>query len=151
MSGELGDVGPVDLVVVKFPGNNFRGEVAPALLDLVRDGTIRVLDALFVYRDADGSVGSLEIGDLGPDMRPAFVEIHGRAGAGMLDTEDVADVAKDLEANSSALLLVFENTWAARLVGAMRRADGEVVDMARIPAAAVESALQQADQRAVGT
>jgi hypothetical protein len=69
----------------------------------------------------------------------------------MLDTEDVTDVAKDLEANSSALLLVFENTWAARLVGAMRRADGEVVDMARIPAAAVESALQQAGERAVGT
>lgn len=150
MTTELGDVGPVDLVVVKFPGNKFRGEIAPALMDLVRDGTIRVLDALFVYREADGSVGSLEIEDLGPDMRPAFVQVRGRAGAGMLDTEDVADVSEDLPVNTSALLLVFENTWAARLVGAMRRADGEVVDMARIPAAAVESALQ-AGERPVGT
>jgi uncharacterized membrane protein len=149
LPGEVGAIGPVDLVVVKFPGNNFRGEIAPALLDLVQDGTIRVLDALFVYRDADGSVGSLEVGDLGPDMAPAFVEVRGRVGAGVLDTEDATDVAEDLAVNSSALLLVFENTWAARLVAAMRRADGEVVDMARIPAAAVESALQQAAERPI--
>jgi hypothetical protein len=135
------DVGPVDLAVIEFTGNRFTGEVTPALLDLVRSGTIRVLDALFVYRDSDNQVGSLEIGDLGPDMQPAFVEVAGHAGTGLLDAEDVTDVGGRLEPNTSVLLLVFENTWAARFAGACRRAGGELVDMARIPSQAVADSL----------
>jgi hypothetical protein len=135
------DVGPVDLAVIKFTGNRFTGEVTPALLDLVRAGTVRVLDALFVYRDSDSRVGSLEIGQLGPDMQPAFVEINGRTGAGLLDADDVAEVGRGLVPNTSALLLVFENLWAARFAGACRRAGGELVDIARIPSHAVADAL----------
>jgi hypothetical protein len=135
------DVGPVDLVVIRFRGNRFTGEIAPALLDLVQAGTVRVLDALFVYRDPDNQVGSLEIGDLGPDMQPAFVSVDGRDGLGLLDAEDVVDVARDLQPNTSALLLVFENTWAARFAGACRRAGGELVDATRIPSQAVIDAL----------
>ncbi|HEX5511304.1 MAG TPA: DUF6325 family protein [Actinomycetales bacterium] len=137
------EVGPVDVVVIKFTGNRFTGEVAPALFDLVKAGTVRLLDALFVYRDADGSVGSLEIGDLGPDMRPAFVQFDGRAGAGLMDSEDVQDVGADLAPNTSALLIVFENTWTARFAGACRRAGGELVDIARIPSEAVAATLSR--------
>src|SRR5262245_22641164 len=136
MSDVTTDVGPVDLAVIKFTGNRFTGEVAPALLDLVRSDTVRVLDALFVYRDRDGQVGSLEIGDLGPDMQPAFVEVRGRTGAEILDPDDVTDVGATLEPNTSALLLVFENTWAARFAGACRRAGGELADIARVPSQA---------------
>jgi hypothetical protein len=135
------DVGPVDLAVIKFTGNRFTGEVAPALLDLVQAGTVRVFDALFVYRDPDGRVGSLEIGALGPDMQPAFVRVDGHTGAGLLDAEDIAEVGQSLQNNTSALLLVFENTWAARFAGACRRAGGELVDIARIPSQAVADAL----------
>ena len=135
------DVGPVDLMVIRFVGNRFTGEIAPALHDLVKSGTIRVLDALFVYRDQDGSVGSLEIGDLGPEMQPAFVSVDGSAGVGLLDAEDVADVGRDLTPNTSALLLIFENSWAAKFAGACRRAGGELVDAARIPSQAVADAL----------
>lgn len=138
---DVTEVGPVDLAVIKFTGNNFTGEVTPALLDLVRAGTVRVLDALFVYRDSEGGIGSLEVGDLGPDMQPAFVEIDGQTGAGLLDTDDVDEVGRGLVANTSALLLVFENTWAARFAAACRRADGELVDIARIPSQAVVDAL----------
>jgi hypothetical protein len=141
MTDALMDVGPVDLAVIRFMGNRFTGEVAPALLDLVRTGTVRVFDALFVSRDADDRLGMLEIGDLGPDMRPAFVEVNGRAGAGLLDAEDVEEVGASLAPNTSALLLVFENAWAARFAGACRRAGGELVDIARIPSAAVGDAL----------
>jgi|SRR2546421_5835109 len=141
MSDVRTDVGPVDLAVIRFKGNRFTGEVTPALLDLVRAGTVRVLDALFVFRDADGTIGSLEIGDLGPDLRPAFVEINGRTGAGLLDTDDVAEIGRGLAANTSALLLVFENSWAARFAEACRRAGGELVDIARIPSQAVVDAL----------
>jgi hypothetical protein len=135
------DVGPVDLAVIGFTGNRYTGEVAPALLDLVRSGTIRVLDALFVYRDADGTVGSLEIGDLGPDLTPAFVSVDGGAGVGLLDPEDVVDVGGDLAPNTSALVLVFENAWAARFAGACRRAGGQLLDIARVPSQAVADAL----------
>jgi uncharacterized membrane protein len=141
MGDMMTDVGPIDLVVIRFRGNKFTGEIAPALLDLVQAGTVRVLDALFVYRDPDNQVGSLEIGDLGPEMKPAFVSVDGRDGVGLLDAEDVVDVARDLEPNSSALLLVFENTWAAKFAGACRRAGGELVDATRIPSQAVVDAL----------
>jgi uncharacterized membrane protein len=140
--GEMvADVGPVDIVIIRFEGNRFTGEIAPALLALVESGTIRLLDATFVYREEDGTVGSVEIRDLGPDLRPAFVEFDGRAGAGILDAEDVAEVGDGLEPNSSALLLVFENTWAARFAGAARRAGGTLVDIARIPSEAVAETL----------
>lgn len=141
MGDGLPDVGPVDIAIIKFTGNRFTGEIAPILLDLVEQGTIRLLDALFVFRDADGSVGSLEIADLGPDLVPAFVEIDGRSGAGLLDHEDVTDMGTDLAPNTSALMLVYENTWAAQFAGACRRAGGELVDIARIPSQAVAETL----------
>jgi uncharacterized membrane protein len=131
------DVGPVDLAVIRFSGNRFTGEVTPALLDLARSGTVRILDALLVVRDPSGEVSSLEVGDLGPELRPAFVEVDGRTGAGLLDSEDVAEVGKDLQPNTSALLLIFENVWAARFAGACRRAGGELVDIVRVPSQAL--------------
>jgi uncharacterized membrane protein len=141
MSDVMTDVGPVDLAVIRFTGNRFTGEVTPALLDLVRSGTVRILDALFVTRDSDDRVSSLQIGDLGPDMQPAIVRIEEHTGAGLLDAEDADDVGQTLEPDTSALLLVFENTWAARFAGACRRANGELVDIARIPSQAVADAL----------
>jgi Family of unknown function (DUF6325) len=138
------DVGPVDVAVIKFTGNRFTGEVAPALLDLVESSTVRVFDAMMVYRSPTGHVGSLEIGDLGPELQPAFVSVNGESGYGLLDADDVADVGEDLEPNSSALLLVFENTWAASFAGACRRAGGELIDIARIPSEAVVRALTDA-------
>jgi hypothetical protein len=138
------DVGPVDLLIVEFPGNQFKGEIAPALRDLVTDGTVRVLDLLFVYKDADGEVGSVELAGLGPDLEPAFADLDGQLGGGLLDAEDVAQVGANLELNSSAALIVWENTWAARFVTAMRNAGAKVVDQARIPAEAVSAALDAA-------
>jgi len=138
------DVGPVDLLIVEFPGNQFKGEIAPALRDLVTDGTVRVLDLLFVYKDADGEVGSVELAGLGPDLEPAFADLDGQLGGGLLDAEDVAQVGANLELNSSAALIVWENTWAARFVTAMRHAGAKVVDQARIPAEAVAAALDAA-------
>jgi len=138
------DVGPVDLLIVEFPGNQFKGEIAPALRDLITDGTVRVLDLLFVYKDADGEVGSVELAGLGPDLEPAFADLDGQLGGGLLDAEDVAQVGANLELNSSAALIVWENTWAARFVTAMRHAGAKVVDQARIPAEAVAAALDAA-------
>jgi hypothetical protein len=138
------DVGPVDLLVVEFPGNQFNGEIAPALRDLITQGTVKVLDLLFVYKDADGQVGSLELAGLGADLQPAFADLDGQLGGGLLDAEDVDQVAAGLQPDSSAALIVWENTWAARFVGAMQRAGARVVDQARIPAEAVQATLEAA-------
>jgi uncharacterized membrane protein len=138
------DIGPVDLLVVEFPGNQFKGEIAPALRDLVTEGTVRVLDLLFVYKDADGEVGSVELAGLGPDLQPAFADLNGQLGGGLLDAEDVAQVGANLQPNSSAALIVWENTWAGRFVTAMENAGARVVDQARIPAEAVRATLESA-------
>lgn len=132
-------VGPCDLLVIKFPGNKFRGEIAPAIGRLVESGTIKVLDALFAIKDENGEVAILEIKDVDGDGVADIVAISEIDGA--IGPDDVDDAAQLLEPNSSALLLLFENAWAAEVTQAMRNADGEVLYMERIPAAVVEEAL----------
>ena len=114
------DVGPVDLLIVEFPGNQFKGEIAPALRDLVTEGTVRVLDLLFVYKDADGEVGSVELAGLGPDLQPAFADLDGQLGGGLLDAEDVAQVGADLQPDSSAAL----DRLGEHMGGPLRHRDG---------------------------
>ena len=132
-------VGPCDLIVVKFPGNKFRGEIAPAIAKLHERGIVHVIDALFAMKDENGGLAVLELQDIDGDGVldvVAAVEVSGAIGP-----EDVELAADGLEPNSSALLLLFENTWAAEVTQAMRDADGELLFMERIPAAVVEQAL----------
>ena len=138
------EVGPVDVVMLRFPGNQFKGEIAPALRDLVVQGLVRVVDLLFVYKAEDGTVGSIELAGLGPELEPAFVDLDGQLGGGLLDAEDVDEVAASLAPNSSVAVLVVENTWAIPFVKAVRNAGGEVADQARIPSDVVARALQGA-------
>lgn len=138
------EVGPVDVVMLRFPGNQFKGEIAPALRDLVVRGLVRVVDLLFVYKAEDGTVGSIELAGLGPELEPAFVDLDGQLGGGLLDAEDVDEVAVGLAPNSSVAVLIVENTWAIPFVQAVRNAGGEVADQARIPASVVQRVLQGA-------
>ncbi len=141
------DAGPIDVVMLGFPGNRFNGGIAPALRELVVSGTVRVVDLLFVYKDEDGSVGSLELGDLGADLEPAFVDLDGQLGGGLLDAEDVEEVAGALEPGNSVAVIAVENLWAIPFVNAVREAGGEVIDQARVPSdvvAAVRELAQEA-------
>jgi hypothetical protein len=138
------DVGPVDVVMLRFPGNQFKGEIAPALRDLVVRDLVRVIDLLFVYKAEDGTVGSIELAGLGPELEPAFVDLDGQLGGGLLDAEDVDEVAVGLAPNSSVAVLIVENTWAIPFVKAVRNAGGEVADQARIPASVVQRVLEDA-------
>lgn len=133
-------VGPVDVVIIGFPGNRFTGRIAPALLDLVDSGTIRVLDLLFVSKDDHGVVTTIEAADLAPDAAAGLVSVE-VARPGALGAEDAEEVSDDLPPNSSALLVAFENTWAAGFVHACRAADGFVIDQIRIPADVAEAVL----------
>lgn len=130
-------LGPIDFLALKFPGNQFRGEIIPALADLVEDETIRIIDLLFVQRNADGGVRVVELADLGEDDYRAYEEVVSDV-SGMLSHDDAKEIASRLEPNSSAALLLFENVWASRFVDAVANAKGEVVVSERIPRAMIE-------------
>ncbi len=135
-------VGPVDLVIIGFPGNKFSGRIAPALIDLVDSGTIRVIDLLFVMKDADGVVTTIEAQDLDPETGPSFLAVD-ITQPGALDVTDAEEVGDDLPLNSSALLVAFENSWAAKFVEACQAADAVVIDQIRIPADVVQSVIAE--------
>ena len=133
------EVGPVDVYIIGFPGNKFTGRIAPAIRELVDNGTIRVLDLLFVMKDADGVVATLAIEDL-DEEGAAFAEID-VTEPGSLNEEDADEVSEDLPANSSALLVAFENVWARKVVSALETAEAVLIDSIRIPAEVVKAAL----------
>jgi Family of unknown function (DUF6325) len=140
------DAGPIDVVFLRFPGNQFNGAIAPALRDLVAGGLVRVIDLLFVYKDVDGTVGSLELGGLGSDLEPSFVDLDGQLGGGLLDAEDVGEVAAGIEPGNSIAVIAVENLWAVPFINAVRSAGGELVDQARVPSDVVDAVRRAADQ-----
>jgi uncharacterized membrane protein len=133
-------MGPVDVIIIGFPGNKFNGRIATAILELVEAGTIEILDLLFVMKDADGVVTALEFHELNEQLGTAVAGITVSA-PGALDLDDAEEIREDLPLNSSALAVAFENTWAAKFVDAIRDADAVVIDQIRIPAAAAEIVL----------
>jgi uncharacterized membrane protein len=133
------EVGPVDVYIIGFPGNKFSGKIAPAIKELVDNGTIRILDLLFVMKDAEGVVSTLTIEDMDEDGAAfAAIEI---TEPGALNDEDAEEVSDDLPASSSALLVAFENVWARKVVSALEAADAVLIDSIRIPVEVVEAAL----------
>jgi hypothetical protein len=124
------DIGPIEYAVFGFEGNNFTGAIAQELQKLVEGGTIRVLDLVFLSKDADGNVTSFEYDD--EEWLAPFASIDGEVG-GLLSLDDVEYAADALEPNASAALLVWEDLWATPLVEAIRKANGTVLEGARIP------------------
>ncbi len=140
VSDPIDEMGPIDYVVIEFPGNRMTGEAFPLLLDLVDRGLIRILDLTFVRKDADGSVAGLEIADLTAEGL-GELEVFQGASSGLLGEDDLADAAAVLEPGSSAAVLVYENLWAAPLAVAVRRGGGRLVASGRIPVQAVLASL----------
>jgi hypothetical protein len=133
-------MGPVEYLVVEFPGNKFKGEIVPALKELTDNGTIRVIDLIFVRRDEDGSATWIELSDLPIEDAAPYDDLDGEFG-GLLNEEDILMMADLIQPNSSAAVMVFENVWATRLRDAIAGAGGRLVDNARIPAAVVDAAI----------
>ena len=132
-------LGPVEYLILGFPGNKFSGEIVPELAKLIDSGTVRILDATFVTKDQDGNVGVVEY-DVVEELA-AFGGLEGEIG-GILSDEDIAYAAESLEPNSSAALLIWEDTWAAPFAEAVRKADGVILEGARIPRELIESAME---------
>jgi hypothetical protein len=140
---EFSEMGPIDYLLIEWPGRQPTGEAAPHLVDLVDRGLIRILDLAFIAKAEDGSVAALEISDLGNEVA-AFAAFEG-ASSGLLSDEDVDEAGGALEAGTSAALLVFENRWAAPFATAVRRSGGQLVASGRIPIQAVLAALDAAE------
>lgn len=140
------EMGPIDYILVEWPGQQPNGEVAPHLVDLVERGLIRILDLAFIAKGEDGSVAGLELADLGDGA--AELSIFEGASSGLISDDDVSEAAAALEPGTSAALLVFENSWAAPFVAAVRRSGGQLVASGRIPAEDVLAALDAAEANA---
>lgn len=140
------EMGPIDYLLVEWPGRQPNGEVAPHLVDLVDRGLIRILDLAFVTKDEDGAVAGIELEDLGDGA--AELEVFAGASSGLLSDDDLSEAANALEPGTSAALLVFENTWAAPFAAAVRRSGGQLVASGRIPVNDVLAALDAIEANA---
>ena len=134
-------IGPVEYLIVAFPGNQFKGEIVPALQEQVEAGNIRIIDLAFVMKDADGSVVTAELGDLDSEVFKAFDALSPET-MGLLNEEDLAAAGEELDPNSSAALLVWEDVWATKIRDAIVNAGGEVLDLERVPYQVVNAAVE---------
>jgi len=133
-------MGPIDYLIVEWPGRQPTGEALPHLVDLVDRGLIRIFDLAFIAKGEDGSVAALELADLGNEIA-AFAG----ASSGLLGDDDIAEAGNALEAGTSAALLVYENRWAAPFAAAARRSGAQLVASGRIPVQDVLAALDAAE------
>jgi uncharacterized membrane protein len=134
------DLGPIEILVVGFPGNQFTGEIAPALAELVQSGMIRVIDLVFVAKDADGDVVGIELSDIDESAGSAF-RPHVEDPSGLLADEDIQDLGADLAPNSSAAILLFEHVWATKFRDAVLDSGGELIASIRIPKEAIDEVV----------
>jgi hypothetical protein len=140
----LEEVGPIDFVLIEFPETGLGDDSAQAMLDLVDRGIIRVLDFLLLQQDAGGTTTAQPLGSLDPSVVGAFAAFEG-ATSGLLGDDDVAEAGNAMEPSTLAVLIVFENVWAAAFGAAARKAGGQLIAFDRIPVQAVIAALDALD------
>ena len=132
-------MGPIDYLVVEFPGNQMTGKGLPMLVDLVDRGIIRILDLVFIHKDTDGAVTVLAVQDLGEATE---LSVFDGASSGLLDEGDLAEAANAVEPGNSAGVLVYENRWAAPFAAELRKGGAQMVAYGRIPVNAILAALE---------
>jgi uncharacterized membrane protein len=133
-------IGPVEYILIGFPGNKFSGEIAPALARLIENNTVRIIDLVFISKDEEGNMAIFEFDQL-EELAP-FANLDGEAG-GLVGDPDIEYAAEALEPNSSAVLILWEDVWATELAEAVRNANGVVIEGARIPHEVVEEAFNE--------
>ena len=137
------EMGPIDYLLVEWPGRQPKGEVAPHLIDLVDRGLIRILDLALIAKDEDGTVAGIELEALGDGGME--LSVFEGASSGLISEEDLGEAGAALEPGTAAALLIFENTWAAPFAAAVRRSGGQLVASGRIPVQAILAALDAAE------
>lgn len=125
-------LGPLDYLVVGFPGNQFKGEIAPAIAEASAKGIIRLVDVVFVMKDENGATTTLEIKDLPEELKQTFASVAEDA-QGLFTAEDIATLTETLPPNNSALIMLYEHLWAIRIKEALLNANGVLIAQGRIP------------------
>ena len=149
MTDDIREMGPIDWLLIEFD-QPLTGRAAPPLLDLIDRGLIRILDIMFIWKLSDGSVQAVEISDL-PGDEAVHVEVFDGLATGILGEEDLAAAGEALEVDTRAIMLVYENTWAAPFAVAVREAGGFLVDHGRIPVQSILAALDELDELEAAT
>ena len=144
--GEADGMGPIDYLVVEFPGSRLTGKGFPMLVDLVERGIIRIIDLIFVKKEADGTVRGLAIADLDHDGELDLAVFEG-ASSGLLGQNEMDEAGDALEPGNSAAILIYENLWAAPFASALRDSGAVLVAAGRIPASDVIAALDATESR----
>ena len=133
-------LGPLDIVTLEFPGNHFKGEIMRNLHELIAAGTIRILDLVVITKNQTGDVSALELSDLGPEESKTLAPLQASISQ-LITREDIEAIGGQLADNTTAAVMVFENSWAAKTKQAMLEANGRVVMFERIPHDVVQDAL----------
>ncbi|HEX6872195.1 MAG TPA: DUF6325 family protein [Micromonosporaceae bacterium] len=144
MPDDLDTMGPVDYLVVEFPGSHLTGEGLPLLVDLVDRGVIKILDLSFLRKEQDGSVAEVSVEEINTAADQDLSAFAG-ASSGLLGRDDIEEAAAAIEPGSMAGILVYENLWAAPLASAIRRGGGQLVASGRIPVQGILAALDAAE------
>lgn len=134
--------GPIDFIVLSFSGNKFKGEIMDSLVELVESNTIRIIDLLVVIKDEQGDLVAVEIQQHDPEVAEFFEPLEFETN-GMITTADVEAIGAELENNSTAAMMLFENLWAIKFKEAVLNADGKLVVQGRIPPEEIEIALAE--------
>ncbi|MBP0449299.1 MULTISPECIES: DUF6325 family protein [unclassified Kitasatospora] len=141
---QLDEPGPIDYVVVEFPGSRMTGEGMPALVDLVDRGIIRILDLTFIKKEEDGSVFGLELADVTGDGELDLTFFEG-VSSGLVGQDELAEAGALIAPGDSAAVLLYENLWAAPLAAALRHAGARMIASGRVPVQDVIEALDALD------
>ena len=131
-------IGPVEYIILGFPGNNFTGQIVPELAKLIDGGLVRIIDLTFITKDPAGNVEVVEYDAV--EELAAFAGLDAEVG-GILTDEDVAHAALSLEPDSSAALIIWEDSWAGPFAAAVREANGVILEGARIPREIIEQVM----------
>jgi hypothetical protein len=133
--------GPVDFLALEFDNEKLKGEIMPALMELVENKVVRVIDLVVIQKDQDGKHAALELQQLAPEViaifDPLMVEI-----SGIIQVEDIDAIAEQMEDNTTAAVLLFENLWAVKFKEAVLRANGRLLAQERIPYQVVDEAME---------
>src|ERR1700722_10656609 len=144
MAADSNAIGPLDYLLVEWPGRQPNGELAPQLLDLVDRGLINILDLTFLTKADDGTIAALEISDVGGEV--VELSVFEGASSGLLSEDDLQEAGSALEPGTSAALLIYENAWAAPFATAVRASGGQLVARGHVPTEDLIATLDLLDE-----
>ncbi len=133
--------GPIDILALEFKTEKLKGEIIPELLELVKNKVVRIIDLVMIQKYEDGHYEAAEMQQLAHDVLALFDPLEVET-TGIIQVEDIANVADTMENGTNAAILMFENLWAVKFKDAVLRADGRLLGQDRIPHEVVEEALE---------